>query len=244
MRKTWRAAWRDEWDGLQRITRDIRPADIATMANALVGMVAIITAARGDVTLAANLILVGILLDGVDGAIARLTGGGPLGGFLDTLADTITFAVAPAVIVVLGLDAPLWAALAVAGFFLVCVMLRLARFEALREKKHMAYFSGMSSPGGALVVAACILAGLPPSTTLALTVVAGTFMISRIRYPKLRGWLGLTGVAIIAAMLVTAWQWPAQQSIVALGLIAFMALYLFAGPYYVLTRFGPIRGDA
>lgn len=133
----------------------------------------------------------------------------------------------------------MWAVLVVAGYYVVCVMLRLARFEALREKKHMAYFSGMSSPGGALVVSACFLAGLPAGVTLLLTVVSGTFMVSRVRYPRLRGGLGITAVAILFLVLLSAWLWPVQQANVTLLMIAFMTFYLVAGPFYVLRRFGP-----
>ncbi len=209
------------------------------MANAVTGLIAIVAASRGEAVLAAALILIGILLDGVDGAIARMGGGGgPLGGFLDTLADTITFAVAPAALLATTLS-PLWAVLLVASFYLVCVMLRLARFEALREHKHMAYFSGMSSPGGALVIAACYLAGFSAGVILGFTFISGIFMISRIRYPKLRGWLGIVAVALIVGVLLVLWRATAWQAPATLGLIGFMTLYLLAGPFYVLRRFGP-----
>jgi len=239
IRSVWRAAVRDEWDGLQRITRDIRAADIVTIANALMGLLAAVAVTEGRITLAATLVLLGILLDGMDGAVARLSGGGgPLGGFLDTLADTITFAVAPAVIAVaVAGRPPLWLLLA-AGFYVTCVMLRLARFEALREKKHMAYFSGLSSPGGAAVVVACVLLGLPLPATATLMVVAGAFMVSRVRYPKLRGAVGAVAVLILITVISTAVWFPDRLADVSWTMMAFMVAYLTAGPFYVLRRFG------
>ncbi|MGB0651837.1 MAG: CDP-alcohol phosphatidyltransferase family protein [Thermoplasmatota archaeon] len=244
-RQVVRAALRDEWDGLDRITRDIRPADVATMANALLGLVAIVLATRGHPEAAAHLVLAGIILDGVDGAIARMGGGGgPLGGFLDSIADMVTFAVAPAVLLTT-LDVPLSWSLSAGAFFLVCVALRLARFEALREKAPQRYFSGMSSPGGALVVVSATLwqpamvASVPVWLPLAAAIAMGPLLVSRIRYPKLRGALGAAAVLMILATLAT-WQAAPQHHGTALSLmLAFMLVYLVAGPFYVLQRVGP-----
>ncbi len=240
VRSITRAALRDEWDGLDRITRDIRPADLVTLTNALTGLAAIVLAADHHFALASLLVFVGILLDGADGAVARLGyGNGPLGGFLDSLADVITFAIAPATILATNPDIEhTWLAWGAAGFYMVCVVMRLARFEALREKAPRRYFSGMSSPGGALAVIAVQLAGAPEWLTLALVFFTGALMVSRVRYPKLRGMLGVTAVVVILGVLAT-WNLPRIHDWAVLGLIGFMSLYLVAGPYYVLVRFGP-----
>ncbi len=240
VRSITRAALRDEWDGLDRITRDVRPADIVTLANALTGLAAIVMAANQNFVGASLLVLLGILLDGADGAVARLGyGNGPLGGFLDSLADVITFAIAPATILAtnpaLG---PTWVVWAAAGFYVVCVVMRLARFEALREAAPRRYFSGMSSPGGALAVVAIQLVAAPSWLVVSLVVFTGVLMVSRVRYPKLRGVLGVVAVLVILAVLAT-WRLPAWHDWAVLGMIAFMAFYLLAGPYYVLVRVGP-----
>ncbi len=247
MRQWLRAALKDEWDGIGRISRDVRPADVATMANALVGLAAIVVAPT-DAVLAAHLILLGILLDGVDGALARAFGGGPLGGFLDSLADLITFGAAPAVLLAAG-----WGWLG-AAVMLLAVMMRLARFEALRERRPMRYFSGLSSPGGALVVAAAVLAtdafAFPAWAPVVAGLVAGPLMVSRVRYPKLRGWLGIVGGGLIFAVVGIAAIGYMSDLNGALALApvhgwalalmaAFMAFYLLAGPFYVLARIGP-----
>ncbi|MGB1585445.1 MAG: CDP-alcohol phosphatidyltransferase family protein [Thermoplasmatota archaeon] len=229
------AALRDEWDGLERITRDIRPADVVTMSNAVVGLIAILVA-REDPTLAGILILVGILLDGADGAVARLGGGGgPLGGFLDALSDVVTFAVAPAVLLASVEFQP--ATVAVGAFFLVAVTLRLARFEALRETKDSRYFSGLSSPGGALLIVSAVLLRLDVTWLLAVGAVSGLLMISRIRYPKLRGWLGIVAVLLILATVIG--HIVDSGDIPVWGMLGFMAFYVLAGPFYVLARIGP-----
>lgn len=232
------AALRDEWDGLERITRDIRPADLVTLANAVTGLLAILAAARGNITAAASLILVGILLDGLDGAVARIGGGGgPLGGALDALSDVVTFAVAPATLLVLATPSqPVF--LIVAGFYLATVVLRLARFEALRQVKDSRYFSGLSSPGGALLLASAILVGASPAVLIAVAAVAGLLMTSRIRYPKLRGWLGIVAVLLIVASLLAPFT-PLPEDIPVLAMAGFLVFYVVAGPFYVLARIGP-----
>ncbi len=234
-----RAALRDEWDGLDRITRDIRPADWITLTNALAGFLAIILIARGEPAFASIFILAGILLDGADGAAARIWGGGPLGGFLDSLADVITFAIAPAALLAThpGLDAR-WA-LPLAALFVLCGIMRLARFEALRETAPRLYFSGMSTPGAALSVTAVLLIGVPSWLIAATAVVASVTMVSRIRYPKLRGGLGASSVAVLLLVLGT-WTTPWHHWAV-WGMIAFMTTYLLFGPFYVLVKYGATR---
>lgn len=233
-----RAALRDEADGLQRISRDIRLADVATLANGLLGLAAILLAASGRPILAAHLVLLGVVVDGVDGALARIgLGGGPLGPTLDTLADTVTFGVAPAVILVLssGSDPTLTV---LAALFLVAVLLRLARFESLRETSPRNHFSGLSSPGGALVVLVLVLVDVQRGLLLAGILFASFLMLSRVRYPKLRGGLGVLAVAVILAVLAAHWLGALQSRALWL-LLSFMAVYVLAGPFYVLARAGP-----
>lgn len=246
VRQIVRAAMRDEWDGLERISRDIRPADIVTMTNALVGLAAILLAVNERVDTAAYLVLAGLLLDGVDGAAARKWGGGPLGGFLDSMADVVTFGVAPAVIVfqhvadVGGMAR--WAVVAGSGALLLAVLLRLARFEALRERQPTRYFSGLSSPGGAILVVAASLAW--PEAIAPVAFVTAVLMVGRVRYPKLKGALGVLAALVVLFAAVTGLggiplpSWGGVD--LAVGIMSlFMLVYILAGPYYVLLRVGP-----
>ena len=85
-------------------------ADAVTVANAAVGFLAVI-AATVDVTLAARLILLAAIADGLDGVVARHRGSTPAGPYLDSLADVASFGVAPAALVaVVVLDATSFAA--------------------------------------------------------------------------------------------------------------------------------------
>ncbi|MFW5940056.1 MAG: protein sorting system archaetidylserine synthase [Halolamina sp.] len=74
------------------------PADAVTVGNAALGFLAVVAAAV-DIGLAARLVLLGAIADGLDGVVARRYGGTDAGPYLDSLADVATFGVAPAFLV-------------------------------------------------------------------------------------------------------------------------------------------------
>jgi len=77
-----------------------RLPDLLTTANLCCGVTAILMAAQGNLTIACWLVFAGALFDVFDGLAARALGGGsPLGAQLDSLADMVTFGVAPAFVV-------------------------------------------------------------------------------------------------------------------------------------------------
>ena len=243
------AALRDEWDGLDRINRDLRLADFFTIANALMGLGALLLATHGQVRLAIEFVLAGVIMDGMDGAVARAgKGGGPLGGVLDTLADTVTFVTTSAVVTFFSLtEAPhepdgaldYVTILLPLALYVVCGMLRLARFEALRDQgRGRHYFSGIPTPAAAVLLLSMVLVQVRQWLVLALAVYVAVLMVSRIRFPKLRGWGAVTSVAILFAVLVT-FDNPTLQKALTWGLLGFMVLYLVVGPFYVLARYGP-----
>lgn len=248
------AALRDEWDGLERINRDLRLADLFTITNFLMGLGALLLATQGYVTLAVMFVLVGVILDGVDGAVARMgKGGGPLGGVLDTLADALTFITTSAVVAFFSLTeaipsprSPLAyvAILGPLGLYAVCGVLRLARFESLRDGgKKRDYFSGIPSPAAAVTLLSLVLVGVQPWILLASAAYMALLMVSRIRFPKLRGWYAITSVAILIAVLATFKDADLQRS-VTWAMLAFMALYILVGPFYVLAKHGAKFPDA
>ncbi len=125
-------------------------------------------------TCAAVLIFVGMLLDAIDGSIARLTNSiSELGGQLDSLADVVTFGIAPAYIMlrlvtivfelpIIGPEADdtlgkvVWA---VGVVYLCCAALRLARFnvETGSSIERSDSFRGLPSPGAAGAVTSLVL---------------------------------------------------------------------------------------
>lgn len=134
---------------------------VFTTLNMISGFASVLLAFRGHFTLAAVLIAFSIVMDIADGFVARLVGAtSPFGLQLDSLADLISFGVAPAVLVhTWALDEwPLLAYL-VAFFWLACAAFRLARFNVtIDPAADKRYFVGLPSPGAAVVVVATIFA--------------------------------------------------------------------------------------
>jgi len=163
-----------------------------TMGNMFCGYACIVYAMRGEFETAAPFIGFAFALDILDGRIARLTGAeSEFGLQFDSLADVISFGIAPAILsFAWGLN-PLgrlgWAA----GFlFVAAAAMRLARFNiqgmAGSDKR---YFVGMPSPAAAAVPAATVYVypwglydyreALP---ALAMVLVPAILMVSRIRF--------------------------------------------------------------
>jgi CDP-diacylglycerol--serine O-phosphatidyltransferase len=157
----------------------------------------------------AAFIFLGLIWDALDGSIARLTNRTTdFGGQLDSLADVVTFGVAPAILIIAvlqaqpemaGLTGPLSGDLmgramwVMVAFYVACAALRLARFNVEHAETGATHtrFSGLPSPGAATVIAALILlhehlevsarvylADALPFVALGL----GLLMVSRIRY--------------------------------------------------------------
>src|SRR5919106_2666167 len=125
-----------------------------TMANMFCGYACIVFAMRGEFATAAPFIGFAIVLDMLDGRIARLTGAtSDFGIEFDSLADVISFGMAPAILSFMWGLQPLgrigWAA---SFLFVGAAAVRLARFNiqtgAVHDKR---YFIGMPSPSAAAV---------------------------------------------------------------------------------------------
>ena len=131
-----------------------------TMANMFCGYACIVHAMRGELDTAALFVGFAFVLDMLDGRIARMTGTTSAFGLeFDSLADVISFGVAPAILSFKwGLE-PLgqigWAA----GFlFVAAAAVRLARFNIQAPTQDKRYFVGLPSPAAACVPAATVFA--------------------------------------------------------------------------------------
>src|SRR5215212_4360762 len=130
-----------------------------TMGNMFCGYACIVYSMRGEFAMAAPLIGVAIVLDMLDGRVARMTGTtSEFGLEFDSLADVISFGIAPAVLAFAWGLQPLGRLGWLAGFlFLTAAAMRLARFNiqsAMGGDKR--YFVGMPSPAAAGVIAAMV----------------------------------------------------------------------------------------
>ena len=169
-----------------------------TLANMMCGFLAILVSIRGQFTLAAVLVGLSIIFDITDGAVARLVGAvTPFGLQFDSLADLVSFGMAPALLAFTlfseGDDAfdPLgWIA---CGLWLACAAIRLARFNTTVDPTaDKRYFTGMPSPGAAGVVLASVFAfgghmeGRDRLWVLLIVVLPALLMVSNIRFRSFR----------------------------------------------------------
>jgi CDP-diacylglycerol--serine O-phosphatidyltransferase len=231
-----------------RITKLVSIADIFTLVNALLGFTAILLALDGRIVYAIYAVLAGILCDGLDGVVARrFARKWYLGDYLDVMADTTSFCVAPSVIVfettkpwaeaAAGLWGPALLYLA-CGATVVCGLLRLARFCYL-SGGHSSTFVGLPSPGSALVL--CLLAlqpffsadPLPPWLAPAAAFVLAALMVSDLRYPKVRGAFAYaSGAAILLVMLTERLEATRMLSELLLDVALMLAAaYVALGPF-------------
>src|SRR5437763_7466362 len=164
-----------------------------TMGNMFCGYACIVYAMRGDFDTAAPFIGFAVVLDMLDGRIARLTGtSSAFGVEFDSLADIISFGVAPAILSfawgLSSLGRLGWAA----GFlFVAAAAMRLARFniQSARPGGDKRYFVGLPSPAAAAIPAATVFAypwglyddwqALP---ALLMVLVPAVLMVSTIRF--------------------------------------------------------------
>jgi len=224
---------------------------IFTIGNLFCGFYSLVLAFRGDFERAALMIIVAGVLDGLDGRIARLTGTTTeFGNQFDSLADVVSFGVAPALL------AYRWALLPmgrigwlVTFLFLVCAAMRLARFNIQANVGDKRFFAGLPSPSAAGALA-CVVFAIPvssgvnwaPIAVAILVSTLGLLMVSRFRYRSfkefdLRSRRSYLYVLPLAVIVVAIAIHPKG------ALLFFAALYLISAPsaylWSVVTRTGP-----
>lgn len=134
--------------------------NIVTTGNLFLGFFSIIASVQGAYTKAAVAIIIGGIFDAMDGKIARWTQtSSRFGVEYDSLADLVTFGIAPALLSYLWALEPFgrigWLA---AFLFVVAGAFRLARFNVNTEVVDKRYFVGLPIPAAAGVIATSVLA--------------------------------------------------------------------------------------
>ena len=170
------------------ITKSI--PSLLTIGNLILGFVALMLNLSGRTADAALLIVIGMVLDGLDGRVARwLHAESNFGKELDSLSDIVTFGVAPAFIMyesMLQFEGFTGALIAI--LFPVAGALRLARFNV--QKSSTKYFVGLpiTAAGGILATMALYQNLIQQSSTVLpiAMVVLAVLMVSRVRYPNFK----------------------------------------------------------
>lgn len=202
-----------------------------TVGNLFLGVIAIILVFNGLPDHAAIMVIVAMLMDGLDGRVARaLNVQSEFGKELDSLSDVISFGVAPAFIMYVAAFQNLNPATAwiVTAIFPICGALRLARFNVVAGTP--GYFTGLPIPaaGGVLCTLALFAAELHPFILLSSTVILSYLMVSNIKYPSFKK-VGIPKAAVwvtpivIVIAVVLAMRFPGI-----LSKMIFIPLVLYA----------------
>ena len=224
-------------------------ADVFTVANAILGFCAVVSALEGHLDWAYTLVILCVMVDGLDGLVARrFAKRWNLGDYLDIMADSASFGLAPAVILWLsfrdglgwpdlgiGLMGERALILVVGGTLIAAGVLRLARFCFEKGGGAMT-FDGMPIPAAALMIALSLIVGVPGLVILVLAVVASACMVSDLRWPKARGSPGsVTGVLaiVLVSTRIAAGYYPAVGGVawtMAVIALFWTIMYVALGP--------------
>ncbi|GGY81615.1 phosphatidylserine synthase [Cellvibrio zantedeschiae] len=217
------------------------------------GFYAIVSGMDGNFGHAAVAIFLAMLLDGMDGRVARMTNTqSAFGEQYDSLADMVSFGVAPALVmfswVLQDLGRWGWAA---AFIYTACAALRLARFNTQIGVVDKKYFIGLASPMAAAIIAATVLtvSNYQPETVWAksglaiLTAFVGLSMVSNFRYTSFKSVdfrgrvpFGFMSLVVMAFALLIIYREE--------GLLAISVLYGLSAPaIWVLRRLGLVKGE-
>jgi len=217
--------------------------NLFTTAALFAGFYAIVAAMADRYEAAAVAIFVAMVLDGLDGRVARLTNTqSAFGAEYDSLSDMVSFGVAPALVVyqwaLVGMGKLGWLA---AFVYAAATALRLARFNTQVETADKRYFQGLPCPLAAAVVAGLVWFstdyGLPGATMMpaafAITIIAGTLMVSNIRYNSFKE-LDLKGRVPFISIIVVVLIFVFVSSDPPLVLFALSVIYALSGPVLTL----------
>lgn len=209
----------------------IKPADMITLISALMGFASIIMTAGGQTDAALILILAAVIADAADGVVARRSGSGVLGANLDSLADVISFGVAPAFAAFYFLGTMGAAAWIVPGLFLICGILRLARFNISTKKEG---FEGIPITSGGFIAALYLLVrDLVPYAGyvfVLLLIIVSLLMVSTVSYPKLKNPVIVVpmGFLLVLDIVIYYLGYPDMIKTVSLILLIFVLAYVLS----------------
>ena len=219
--------------------------NLFTTAGLFAGFYAIVASIGERYEAAAIAIFIAMVMDGLDGRVARMTNTqSDFGKEYDSLVDMVAFGLAPALIVYEWALQPLgklgWLA---AFIYAAATALRLARFNTTQSSTDKRYFQGLASPAAAALIAGMIWAAEEAGATgadlagiaLVLTIVAGVLMVSNVLYRSFkdidfRGKVPFITVVLIMLVFVLISMNPAYV------LLTLFVAYAASGPTAAVQR--------
>lgn len=213
--------------------------NLLTTAGLFSGFYAVVSSMNGHFEAASIAIFVAMIFDGLDGRVARLTNTqSPFGAEYDSMADIVSFGVAPALVAynfaLSSLDKFGWLA---SFIFVACAALRLARFNTQLAVADKRYFQGLASPAAAAVIASTVWTSVEFGINghdfnylyAPLTIITGLLMVSNFRYSSFKEieWKGKVSFVVILLVVLVFTLVAARPAEV---LMVVFGLYALSGP--------------
>lgn len=226
--------------------------NLLTTAGLFAGFYAVVASMQGHFENAAIAIFIAMIMDGLDGRMARMTNTqSDFGAEYDSMADMVSFGIAPSLVVYN------WALTDIGKFgwlaafvYVIGAALRLARFNTQVGTADKRYFQGLASPSAAAVLAGLVWLGVeyqwdakPWGVYVGiLTLITGLLMVSNFRYSSFKevDWKGkipFIGVLIIVLVFIFIAMDPPSV------LFGGFALYALSGPVMTLWRIKDIKEE-
>ena len=219
--------------------------NLFTTAALFAGFYAVLAAMNNQFEKAAIAIFLAMILDGLDGRVARMTHTQTaFGAEYDSLSDMVAFGLAPSLVIyewglaTLGRLGWLAAFIYTAG-----AALRLARFNSQLATADKRFFTGLPSPSAAAIVAAFVWVAVDNGLSSAdfawpamiLTALVGLAMVSNLRYHSFKE-IDLKGKVPFVAIVVVMLAFAVIVSEPPLVLFALFFIYTLSGPFLGLKR--------
>lgn len=224
--------------------------NLFTTASLFAAFYSIVSSLNGQYDAAVIAIFIGMISDGLDGRIARLTNTQTaFGAEYDSLSDMVTFGVAPALLVyswnLHSLGKLGWLA---SFMYTAAVALRLARFNTQLPTADKAYFQGLACPAAAAMVSAFVALSYQHEWshfyisvfTACLVVFAAVLMVSNVRYHSFKqiDFKGKVPFLYVLLMVILFVAIAFNPSAI---LFAIFILYAFSGPFQTLLALQAVR---
>jgi len=217
--------------------------NLFTTASLFSGFYAIVAAMNGHFENAAVAIFISMILDGLDGRVARMTNTqSEFGAEYDSLVDMVAFGVAPALVAFsMSLQTLGNAGWIVTFIYVAGAALRLARFNTQIDTVDKRFFVGLPSPSAAAIVAGYVWTvheleqtGLLMALTILVVAGAGVLMVSNVKYHSFKEFdmkrrVPFTALLIIVLIFAVI---ALEPSFV---LFAGFAIYVLSGPFNAVT---------
>jgi CDP-diacylglycerol--serine O-phosphatidyltransferase len=215
--------------------------NLFTASSIFIGVISIVEASKGHITLSAWLILLALVFDGLDGRVARLTNTtSQFGVEFDSLADIISFGIAPAMLLYFYIGEGFGRfGILVSALYVIFGAIRLARFNISTAKTDPNVFIGLPIPTAAIFISMWILLfhkyGLDHLGIVLLLLSLGVaiLMVSNFRYPSFKQ-VQLDKPMVFKTMILLVLTASLLYLFAAEGFALIILIYVIYGPLRAL----------